>query len=217
MKTALNWVSITKILYFNKGGQGRKFAFNNWLAGTPIVFALPLTRVKENHQRTATPQRGKLQFIIKGHFSIFLWCLSIKLSTWLITFSNSQQLKRLQFHKMRLFAGAGAETYNRHALMAPTTVKKVNLQLVEVGQPLLMAERPRFLPMQFILSSGMFWTKYSRFSELMVHIGRFFCVISSSRFFSSLRRVGNQMSSHEQINGLSVEAKSLGQVTGTSQ
>lgn len=41
--------------------------------------------------------------------------------------------------------------------MAPTTVKKVNFQLVEtVGQPLLIAERPRFFPMQFILSSGMF-------------------------------------------------------------
>lgn len=56
---------------------------------------------------------------------------------------------------------------------------------------------------QFMRSSGIFWTKYSRCSVGMVHMGRFFCVISSSRFLSSRNKFGNQIKSHEQISGLS--------------
>lgn len=68
----------------------------------------------------------------------------------------------------------------------------------------LSPARPRFLPIQFIRSSGILCTKYSRCSLGIVHIGRFFCVISSSRFLRSCSRLGNQIRSHEQINGLSM-------------
>lgn len=60
---------------------------------------------------------------------------------------------------------------------------------------------------QFIRSSGMLWTKYSRCSFGIVHMGRFFCVISSSRSFRSCNRFGNQISSHEQTSGLSAHTK----------
>lgn len=67
----------------------------------------------------------------------------------------------------------------------------------------LSDECPKFLPGQFMRSSGIDCTKYSRCSFVIVHIGRFFCVISSSRFFRSCSRFGNQISWHEQMSGLS--------------
>lgn len=59
--------------------------------------------------------------------------------------------------------------------------------------------------MQFMRSTGIDCTKYSRCSLAMVHIGRFFCVISSSRFFKSCNKFGNHVNSHEHINGLSAQ------------
>lgn len=56
---------------------------------------------------------------------------------------------------------------------------------------------------QFIRSIGILCTKYSRCSLGIVHMGRFFCVISSSRFLSSRNKFGNQIKSHEHISGLS--------------
>lgn len=71
--------------------------------------------------------------------------------------------------------------------------------------PLLIRLRSaRFiLPMQLMRSRGIFCTKYSRCSLAIVHIGRFFWFVSSSRSFRSCNRFGNQTSSHEQISGLS--------------
>lgn len=65
------------------------------------------------------------------------------------------------------------------------------------------SDRPKFLPTQFIRSSGIVCTKYSRCSFGIVHIGRFFCCISSSRFFKSCSKRGNQINSHEHNSGLS--------------
>lgn len=59
------------------------------------------------------------------------------------------------------------------------------------------------LPTQFMRLTGIACTKYSRFSGCIVHIGRFFWVISSSRSFNNCTRSGNHVSSHEQTNGLS--------------
>lgn len=70
---------------------------------------------------------------------------------------------------------------------------------------LFNCEFTKRFPTQFIRSNGIDCTKYSRFSLVIKHIGRFFCVISSSRSFSDCKSSGNQISSHEQINGLSNE------------
>lgn len=60
---------------------------------------------------------------------------------------------------------------------------------------------------QFIRSNGIDCTKYSRCSLDIKHIGRFFCVISSSRSFSDCNNCGNQIRSQEQINWLSNECR----------
>lgn len=78
-----------------------------------------------------------------------------------------------------------------------------------VVAPLFNCEFTKRLPTQFIRSSGIDCTKYSRCSFGIKHIGRFFCVISSSRSFSDCSNSGNQISSHEQTNGLSNENKSI--------
>lgn len=72
---------------------------------------------------------------------------------------------------------------------------------------LFNCEFTKRFPTQFIRSNGIDCTKYSRFSFVIKHIGRFFCVISSSRSFSDCNSSGNQISSHEQINGLSNDKK----------
>lgn len=59
------------------------------------------------------------------------------------------------------------------------------------------------LTTQFIRSNGIDCTKYSRCSVGIKHIGRFFCVISSSRSFSDCNSSGNHISSHEHTSGLS--------------
>lgn len=73
-----------------------------------------------------------------------------------------------------------------------------------VSVPPLLADRPKFLPTQFMRSSGIDCTKYSRCSFGIVHIGRFFWVISSSRFLRSCSKFGYQTNSHEHTNGLSI-------------
>lgn len=78
--------------------------------------------------------------------------------------------------------------------------------------PLFNCELTKRLPTQFIRSSGIDCTKYSRCSFDIVHIGRFFWVISSSRSFSDCNNSGNQISSHKQINGLSGERKKMHQM-----
>lgn len=68
---------------------------------------------------------------------------------------------------------------------------------------LFNCEFTKRLPTQFIRSNGIDCTKYSRCSFCIKHIGRFFCVISSSRSLSDCNNSGNQIRSHEHINGLS--------------
>lgn len=77
-----------------------------------------------------------------------------------------------------------------------------NIRLV-VAAPLFNCEFTSRLPTQFIRPSGIDCTKYSRCSFSIKHIGRFFCVISSSRSFNDCNSSGNQINSHEHINGLS--------------
>lgn len=72
-----------------------------------------------------------------------------------------------------------------------------------VAAPLFNCEFTSRLPTQFIRPSGIDCTKYSRCSFTIKHIGRFFCVISSSRSFNDCNNSGNQINSHEHINGLS--------------
>lgn len=68
---------------------------------------------------------------------------------------------------------------------------------------LFNCEFTKRFPTQFIRSNGIDCTKYSRCSFCIKHIGRFFCVISSSRSLSDCNNSGNQIRSHEHINGLS--------------
>lgn len=72
---------------------------------------------------------------------------------------------------------------------------------------LFNCEFTKRFPTQFIRSNGIDCTKYSRCSFGIKHIGRFFCVISSSRSFSDCNSSGNQINSHEQINGLSMNVQ----------
>lgn len=80
-----------------------------------------------------------------------------------------------------------------------------NIIRLIVAAPLFNCAAPLVstLPTHFMRSNGIDCTKYSRCSFVIKHIGRFFCVISSSRSFSDFNNSGNQVSSHEHINGLS--------------
>lgn len=100
---------------------------------------------------------------------------------------------------------------NNHSLQKYSEIidNKLNsdiIRLVAVA-PLFNCELTNRLPTQFIRPSGIDCTKYSRCSFAIKHIGRFFCVISSSRSFNDCNNSGNQINSHEHCNGLS-ETKS---------
>lgn len=96
--------------------------------------------------------------------------------------------------------------YNKQMLIVAKIVNILMPHSIPLP-PFLIADLPRFFPMQFILSIGIVCTKYSRCSDVIVHMGFFFWLISSSRSFNSLSKFGNHNNSHEQINGFSVRMK----------
>jgi hypothetical protein len=73
--------------------------------------------------------------------------------------------------------------------------------------PLFCVREPGLAGTQFIRSSGILETKYSRCSFNIVHIGRFFWFISSSRFLSSFSKLANHVSSQSHTSGLSAKYK----------